>query len=76
MEMESSLTRSLVVALVLLVLTVVESDPQEAVAYSRGPFPFALHTTTPEGQPPVGMCASAVRIHGYKCQEFDVRPLN
>lgn len=23
--------------------------------------------------PPPGLCASAVIIHGYKCQEFDVR---
>nr|XP_009626259.1 triacylglycerol lipase 2 isoform X1 [Nicotiana tomentosiformis] len=54
-----------ILSFVALVILVVE--PYRAFGSSRGnPFRFITDDNS------AGMCASAVIVHGYKCQEFEV----
>ncbi|CAK9145472.1 unnamed protein product, partial [Ilex paraguariensis] len=52
-------------ALLLLII----SNPHQALGSSRGSFGLTGDITGL----PAGLCASAVSIHGYICQEFEVR---
>ncbi|XP_057465146.1 triacylglycerol lipase 2-like [Actinidia eriantha] len=45
------------------------TQPQQALGSSRGPLSLIGGEVI---APPPGMCAIAVAIHGYQCQEFDV----
>ncbi|XP_028051269.1 triacylglycerol lipase 2 isoform X1 [Camellia sinensis] len=47
-------------------------DPYRAFGLSRGSFGLTGSSNTVI-TPPAGMCAAAVAIHGYKCQEFNVK---
>ncbi|KAM7509252.1 hypothetical protein LguiA_019705 [Lonicera macranthoides] len=47
------------------------TQPCQALGSSRGPVgPTGIAISV---GPPPGICAAAASIHGYKCQEFDVR---
>jgi len=51
----------------VLVLAV---QPQGAYGLSRGSFGLSKEVVAP---PEAGICASSVTVHGYKCQELEVR---
>lgn len=51
----------------VLVLVV---EPRPAYGSSRGSYGLASTSPAP---PLIGVCASTVAMHGYKCQEFEVR---
>jgi lysosomal acid lipase/cholesteryl ester hydrolase len=45
-------------------------QPQRAYGLSRGSFRLSKEVVAP---PENGICASSVTVHGYKCQELEVR---
>ncbi|XP_059282744.1 triacylglycerol lipase 2-like [Lycium ferocissimum] len=54
----------------LLSLVILVLEPNGVLGSSRGRhFGFINH----DSAPPAGMCASTVAVHGYKCQEYEVK---
>lgn len=68
MALHGSLTSA---ALSLFAFLLVITGPYLALGSSRGP--SGLTGNAVIAPPPAGICAAAVAVHGYKCQEFDVR---
>lgn len=66
MALHSSITSAVLSIFAFLLVT----EPYLALGSSRGPLGLTGNVVI---APSVGMCAAAVAIHGYKCQEFDVR---
>ncbi|KAL3526171.1 hypothetical protein ACH5RR_014543 [Cinchona calisaya] len=69
MALGCSLNLAILSLCVLLCLKL--NSANEVVASSRGPF-HLTDTHVDIGAAQSGICASAVTMHGYKCQEFDV----
>ncbi|KAA8530112.1 hypothetical protein F0562_004821 [Nyssa sinensis] len=59
-----------VAMLSLYTLVLVMIEPHGALGLSRGS--FGLTGNALPAPAPAGICASAVSVHGYKCQEFEV----
>ncbi|KAL6992778.1 sterol esterase [Sarracenia purpurea var. burkii] len=48
------------------------ADPSQALGLTRGSFGFSGGATITLPSP-TGMCTAVVAIHGYKCQEFEMK---
>ncbi|KAK3036459.1 hypothetical protein RJ639_030058 [Escallonia herrerae] len=57
-----------VLSLWALVLTI---QPYQALGSSRGSLGLITGSGAVDAAPPSGLCAAAVLVHGYKCQEFN-----
>ncbi|KAK4340692.1 hypothetical protein RND71_039193 [Anisodus tanguticus] len=59
----------------LLSLLILQLEPNRVLGSSRGRhFGFISYGDNwTDSAPPGGMCASTVAVHGYKCQEFEVK---
>ncbi|KAK2992875.1 hypothetical protein RJ640_028117 [Escallonia rubra] len=58
-----------VLSLWALVLTI---QPYQALGSSRGSLGLITGSGAVDAAPPSGLCAAAVFVHGYECQEFNV----
>ncbi|XP_058227764.1 triacylglycerol lipase 2 isoform X1 [Rhododendron vialii] len=70
MALHGSLTSAALMSLFAFLLVI--TGPYLALGSSRGG-PSGLTGNAVIPPSPAGICAAAVAVHGYKCQEFDVR---
>lgn len=59
---------------VALTFFILASVPRQALASSHGFYARKIFPVEPSSFK--GLCSSAVTIHGYECQELEVRTLN
>ncbi|OVA09501.1 AB-hydrolase lipase domain [Macleaya cordata] len=68
-----ALLHNLAVQAIFLCFLVLVVESDRAYGSSRGSISLARRSFRRRAPLPVGLCESAVSIHGYKCQEFNVR---